>query len=96
LLWHLRQYVPLTLGVWSGARSVQGWFNAQDQTEWELRRFLEYACALGADPATWKKCQLVRLPQGTRASNGNQQTVEYFDPDSLPESLNLSHLKAGL
>jgi hypothetical protein len=86
LLLHLSQYAPLVLAVWSGNKSTQGWFNAQAQNEGQLRRFMEYAVALGADSAAWKKCQLFRLPQGTRALNGNRQTVEYFNPNNLPES----------
>ena len=46
LLVHLSRYAPLALVVWSGGKSLQGWFNATE----ELREFFEYACALGADP----------------------------------------------
>jgi hypothetical protein len=85
LLWHLSRYAPLVVVVWSGAKSLQGWFNAHGEDEASLRRFMEYACALGADSATWKKCQLIRLPEGVRGSNGNRQIVEYFDPSNLPD-----------
>jgi hypothetical protein len=91
LLWHLSQYAPMVLVVWSGGKSLQGWFNAQGEDEASQRRFMEYACALGADSVTWKCCQLIRLPGGVRGSNGNRQTVEYFNPDNLPTFLNHSH-----
>ena len=84
LLWHLSEYAPLTLVVWSGNRSLQGWFCAAEESEQSLRRFMEYAVMLGADHATWTPCQLVRTPQALR-SNGNRQRVEYFDSDNLPD-----------
>ena len=54
-------------------RACRGWFDE------DSREFFEYACALGADPATWTRCQLVRAPQAIRW-NGNRQTVEFFKP----------------
>jgi hypothetical protein len=84
LLWHLSQYAPLALVVWSGGKSLQGWFSAWEEPEQLLRRFMEYAHMLGADPATWAPCQLVRTPQAIR-SNGNRQRVEFFDSDNLPD-----------
>jgi len=85
LLWHLSQYAPLVLVVWSGNRSLHGWFNAQGEEESSQRRFMQYACAIGACYSTWTRCQLVRLPAGLR-QNGNRQSVEYFDPSNLPSS----------
>jgi hypothetical protein len=87
LLWHLSQYAPLVLVVWSGGKSSHGWFNVDRIAETDQRAFMEYGCALGGDSATWTRCQLVRLPEGLRP-NGNRQTVEYFNPANLPESLN--------
>jgi hypothetical protein len=90
LLWHLSQYAPLVLVVWSGGKSLQGWFTAQGEDELSQRRFMEYTVAVGADSATWKRCQLIRLPGGIRSPNGNRQIVEYFNPDNLPETLTSS------
>jgi hypothetical protein len=84
LLWHLSEYAPFVLIVWSGSRSLQGWFSALGEPEEVLRRFMEYAVGLGADRATWPSCQLVRTPQAIR-SNGARQRVEYFDSDNLPD-----------
>jgi hypothetical protein len=86
LLWHLSQYAPLVLVVWSGGKSLHGWFNFARTAEKTQHRFMEYACALGACYSTWARCQLVRLPAGLRP-NGNRQVVEYFDPSNLPETL---------
>jgi hypothetical protein len=85
LILHLSQYAPLVLVVWSGGKSLQAWFSAWKQSEQTLRTFMEYAVMLGADSATWTRCQLVRTPEAIR-SNRNRQAVEYFDSSSLPES----------
>ena len=84
LLWHLSQYAPLVLIVWSGGKSLHGWFNFAGTPEKTQRDFMEYACAIGACYSTWTRCQLVRLPAGIRP-DGNRQSVEYFDPSNLPE-----------
>jgi hypothetical protein len=84
LLWHLARYAPLVLVVWSGGKSLHGWFNFAGVPEKDQRAFMEYACAIGACYSTWTRCQLVRLPAGLRP-NGNRQTVEYFDPSNLPD-----------
>ena len=83
LLWHLRSFAPLTLVVHSGGKSLHAWFYCQGQPEENLRRFMEYAVSLGADSATWTRCQFVRLPSGRR-ENGALQEVLYFDPASIP------------
>src|SRR6185503_8496261 len=41
--------------------------------------FMEFAVSLGADRATWCRCQLVRVP-AARRPNGNEQTVLFFNP----------------
>jgi hypothetical protein len=42
----------------------------------------EAAGVLGADPATWTRCQFVRVPNGTR-DNGKRQSAIYFNPEPL-------------
>jgi hypothetical protein len=44
-----------------------------------LKPFFRRCVSLGADPATWTRCQLVRLPGGTR-SDGTRQQVLYINP----------------
>ena len=48
---------------------------------------MRLAVSLGADAATWCKCQLVRLPDGSRLNAagmpGARQTVEYFAEGGL-------------
>jgi hypothetical protein len=68
----------LTMAVNSGRRSLHGWFRCQGLPEEQTRAFMARATRLGADLATWTKCQLVRLPGGTR-DDGSRQRVEYFN-----------------
>jgi len=48
----------------------------------KVSRFFRCALTLGADRATWTRCQLVRTPDGTRAK-GKRQTVYFFNPEVL-------------
>jgi hypothetical protein len=82
LLLHLGQFAPLTLCVLSGGKSLHGWFYCAGQDEQKLRRFMRYAVGLSADPATWTRSQLVRMPDGLR-DNGKRQRVVYFNPNIL-------------
>jgi hypothetical protein len=79
VLLHLAEYAPLVMAVSSGGKSTHGWFAVMDQTEDELMEFMRYAVSLGADKATWTRCQYVRLPAGQR-DNGCKQQVMYFHP----------------
>jgi hypothetical protein len=48
---------------------------------------MRYAVMLGADPATWTRCQFVRMPNGLRRrpkAFGVRQPVFYFNPNNLP------------
>jgi len=69
----------LTMAVNSGKKSLHGWFHCQGIPGEQTRAFMARATRIGADPATWTKCQLVRMPGGTR-DDGSAQRVEYFNP----------------
>lgn len=81
-LLHLRTIAPLTLAVHSGGKSIHGWFYCEGIAETALRQFMSKCVALGADPATWNRCQLVRCPDGTR-DNGQPQRAFYFNPATI-------------
>ena len=83
LHFHLGQYAPLTLVVYSGGKSLHGWFFCERQDEAQVRKFMAYAVSLSADPATWTRSQFVRLPEGYRQNNGKLQSVIYFNPATL-------------
>jgi hypothetical protein len=82
VLIHLSKFAPLAVAVHSGNKSLHGWFHCAGQPEERLLRFFRYAVSLGADPATWTRCQFVRMPDGQR-DNGKRQRVVYFDPRRL-------------
>jgi hypothetical protein len=78
LLLHLAERAPLALAVYSGSKSIHGWFYCAEQPEEKLHGFMRYAVSLGADRATWTRSQFVRMPDGTR-DNGERQTVYFFN-----------------
>ena len=95
LLWYLAQYGPLALVVFSGNKSIHGWFFCEGQPEDEMERFFDYAHSLGACDGMWRPCQFARMPDGMRsdgktsdalAAAGIQdvakgrQAVLYFNP----------------
>jgi len=82
VLIHLASFAPLVMAVSSGGKSVHGWFLVGDQSEVKLEGFMRYAVQLGADKATWCRCQFVRMPEGIR-SNGKRQEVLFFNPELL-------------
>lgn len=77
-LWHLRQWTPLVLVVWSGGKSLHGWFLVDGKAEEQIRPFMELAVSIGGDEHSWSRCQLMRMPAGLR-DNGKRQSVLYFD-----------------
>jgi hypothetical protein len=72
----LSEYRKLRMVVFSGSKSLHGWYQARDEAE--DRKFMEEAVRLGGDPKTWLKSQFVRLPNGQR-EDGTIQRVEFFD-----------------
>jgi len=83
-LMHLKRMAALTLAVHSGGKSIHGWFYCQGIPEEMLVNFMRRCVGIGADPAMWNRCQLVRIPGGTR-DNGQMQRVLYFNPDTAPK-----------
>lgn len=89
VLWHLARMAPLVLAVHSGGKSLHGWFSCAGADEEKLRRFMRYSTMLGADPATWTRCQFVRMPDGRRPGRKPgewpvRQQVFHFNPANLP------------
>jgi hypothetical protein len=71
--------LQLALVVFSGGKSLHGWFFCDGHGEDDTKVFMTEAVSVGADPATWTRCQLVRMPEGIR-DNGNRQSVYYYNP----------------
>jgi hypothetical protein len=74
--------LPLALAVYSGGKSIHGWYFCEGFADEQLRPFMVRAVRLGADPATWTRCQLVRMPDGTR-DDGKRQQVHFFAPEVI-------------
>ncbi len=83
LLHHLATLAPLALVVWSGGKSLQGWFPVIGLPEQMPRDLFHRACLIGADRATWTPSQFIRVPYGQR-DNGKIQIPIYFNPSLLP------------
>jgi hypothetical protein len=82
ILWHLARFAPLVMAVHSANKSVHGWFHVDNRSERQNRELMEYAVPLGADPATFVKCQPVRMPGGHRPSKGKQEIL-FFNPSAI-------------
>lgn len=78
ILLHLARYGPLVCAVFSGKKSLHGWFYVLDQPDEKVLKFFRYAVSLGADPMTWTRSQFVRMPDGMRSS-GERQTVFFLN-----------------
>lgn len=76
---YLATIAPLVMVVDSAGKSLHAWFNCSGIDETKIRKFFRYAVSLGADDATWTRCQLVRMPLGYRPEKEARQTVLYFD-----------------
>ena len=83
ILWHLAKQARLICMVYSGGKSLHGWFNVRGWAETEMLRFFQSAVELGADPKMWSRCQFSRLPAGRNTKTGKQQTVLVFEPRHL-------------
>ena len=88
LLAQLSRERPLWMTVFSGGKSLQGWFPCRDVPEEELHRWFNSSVRrLGACPSTWCKSQFVRMPDGSRAPNRQgesvRQEIVYYNPSVL-------------
>jgi hypothetical protein len=88
LLAYLERERPLWMTVFSGGKSLQGWFPCRGEDEEKLHAwFNTSALRLGACSSTWCVSQFVRMPDGTRAPNREgksvRQSIEYYDPSVL-------------
>jgi hypothetical protein len=80
LLLHLAEKAPLALAVYSGGKSLHGWFYCAGVPEERVWRTFQYAVSLGADRANWTPSQFARMPDGLR-ENGSRQTVYFLNPE---------------
>jgi len=88
LLAQLARTRPLWMVVFSGGKSLQGWFPCRGEPEQELEQwFREQAQRLGACHSTLCKSQFVRMPDGSKAPNREgksvRQSIQYYNPEVL-------------
>jgi hypothetical protein len=76
---HLARLAPLVMAVDSAGKSLHAWWRCFGQPDDRIKKFFRLAVSLGADPATWTKCQLVRMPLGWRHEKAKRQNVLFFD-----------------
>ena len=83
VLWHLSKSRPLLLAVYSGGKSLHGWFSAPEAQEHLNHSFFASAAALGADTRMWLKSQFTRVPDGLNRQTQKRQQVQFFNPKAL-------------
>lgn len=83
LLRWLGKKMPLVLVVYSGGKSLHGWFNVKGRSEEQVLAFFQDAVSLGADPKMWSPVQFSRLPGGTNSKTKRHQSVVVFQPSNL-------------
>jgi hypothetical protein len=86
LLWKMSKLLPLMMVVSSGGKSLHGWFHTRGLPETELLGCMKFCVLNGADPATWRPFQLVRMPGGMR-DNGKRQSILYFNQKARIEGM---------
>lgn len=80
LSWLHSADTPLCLAVWSGGKSIHGWYNVAGLPSWQKARFFWLAAYLGADASLWDTSKLVRMPGGRR-DTGQTQDVLFWEPE---------------
>jgi len=78
LIDRLAKDMPLRMIVWSGNKSLHAWFQVEGKEERKVYKFLNLATMLGADSASLRPSQLVRMPWGKRTDNNKVQKVIYY------------------
>jgi hypothetical protein len=73
------EYTPLIMVVYSGGKSLHGWFDVRTLDEPSKLRFFRHSVFLGSDASLWDASKLVRMPGGRR-DNGKTQDILYFNP----------------
>jgi len=69
---------PLALAVFSGGKSIHGWFNVSALAPRQKLYLFRRGALLGCDTTLWDLCKLVRMPGGLR-DTGARQEVFYWE-----------------
>lgn len=71
---------PLIMVVYSGGKSLHGWFDVRELPYPKHLPFFQSAVKLGADASLWDTAKLVRMPGGVR-KNSNPQPILYANTE---------------
>ena len=71
---------PLALAVFSGGKSIHGWFNVSVLTPREKLYLFRRGALLGSDASLWDISKLVRMPGGLRPVNVRQE-IYFWEPE---------------
>lgn len=80
LLRYLSKLRPLVLAVYSGGKSLHGWFQAPEAEDYQNATFFASAASLGADTRMWLKSQFTRVPGGMNRKSQKPQEILFFNP----------------
>jgi hypothetical protein len=84
ILWHLKEFLPLIMILYSGNRSLHGWYLASECPAGRMGLFRSHAALLGADASLYRPEQAARTPNQMRDGE-NKQEVWYLDDQILIE-----------
>jgi hypothetical protein len=79
LHFELAKSQELRMLVYSGNKSIHGWYDVYRKPEKETKQFMKQATQLGADPMTWIRCQYVRFPGGVNSKTKQKQEILYYN-----------------
>jgi hypothetical protein len=75
----LAESLPLKMVCFSGNKSLHAWYDCSTHRKDWVQDFLTLCVQVGADQATLRVAQLVRMPWGIRADNGRTQKPIFYD-----------------
>lgn len=75
----------LAMVVYSGGKSLHGWFSCVGRSEKESCRFFKGATTLGCDRMMRSSVQYTRVPGGTNFKTGRRQSIMHYDEVVIAE-----------
>lgn len=89
LLWWLSRIGEeweLALIVYSGGKSLHGWFSCVGREErGEIFKFFRLATTLGCDKMMRSSVQYTRVPLGTNQKTGQRQSILHWSEEAISE-----------
>lgn len=73
----------LAMIVYSGGKSLHGWFSCAGKLEREIVKFFRLANSLGCDPMMRIAVQYTRLPLGLNAKTNREQSIWHWNQSAI-------------